>query len=66
LWSYRYEGAALRYLNQWIDQLRWQRLEPFKKLAEMLLSHSRAGVGRAAGGTGEWADRVGPSNGRCR
>lgn len=39
LWSYRYEGAALRYLNQWIDQLRWQRLEPFKKLAETLLSH---------------------------
>lgn len=39
LWTYRYEGAALRYLNQWIDQLRWQRLEPFKKLAEMLLSH---------------------------
>jgi transposase len=39
LWMYRYEGAALRYLNQWIDQLRWQRLEPFKKLAQMLLSH---------------------------
>jgi transposase len=39
LWTYRYEGAALRYLNQWIDQLRWQRLEPFKKLAEILLSH---------------------------
>ena len=39
LWTYRYEGAALRYLHQWIDQLRWQRLEPFKKLAEMLLSH---------------------------
>ena len=39
LWTYRYEGAALRYLNQWIDQLRWQRLEPFKKLAEMLLRH---------------------------
>ena len=39
LWTYRYEGAAFRYLNQWIDQLRWQRLEPFKKLAEMLLSH---------------------------
>ena len=32
LWTYQYEGAALRYLNQWIDQLRWQRLEPFKKL----------------------------------
>jgi transposase len=39
LWTYRYEGAALRYLNHWIDQLRWQRLEPFRKLAEMLLSH---------------------------
>jgi transposase len=39
LWTYRYEGAALRYLNQWIDQLRWQRLRPFQKLAEMLLSH---------------------------
>jgi len=39
LWSYRYEGAALRYLNGWIDQLRWQRLEPFQKLAEMLLRH---------------------------
>jgi len=39
LWQYRYEGAAQRYLNQWIDQLRWQRLEPFKKLAEMLLRH---------------------------
>lgn len=35
LWTYRYQGAALRYLNQRIDQLRWQRLEPFKKLAEM-------------------------------
>lgn len=39
LWTYPYEGAALRYLNQWIDQLRWQRLEPFKKLAVMLLKH---------------------------
>jgi transposase len=39
LWTYHYEGAALRYLNQWIDQLRWQRPEPFKKLAEMLLRH---------------------------
>lgn len=27
------------YLNQWIDQLRWQRLKPFQKLAEMLLGH---------------------------
>jgi transposase len=39
LWTYRYEGAALRYLHSWIDQLRWQRLAPFEKLAEMLLRH---------------------------
>jgi len=39
LWSYRYEGAMLRYLQSWIDQLRWQRLRPFQKLAMMLLDH---------------------------
>ena len=30
LWTYRYEGAMLRYLQSWIDQLRWQRLKPFR------------------------------------
>lgn len=39
LWTYRYEGAMLRYLQSWIDQLRWQRLKPFEKLAHMLLDH---------------------------
>jgi transposase len=39
LWSYRYEGAMLRYLQSWIDQLGWQRLKPFEKLAWMLLDH---------------------------
>jgi transposase len=39
LWDYRYEGAMLNYLQRWIDQLRWQRLEPFQKLAAMLLDH---------------------------
>jgi len=39
LWNYIYEGAMLRYLQSWIDQLRWQRLEPFQKLAMMLLDH---------------------------
>jgi hypothetical protein len=29
----------MRYPNQWIDQLRWQRLKPFQKLAEMPLGH---------------------------
>jgi transposase len=39
LWSYRYEGAMVRYLREWIDQLRWQRLRPFQKLANMLIDH---------------------------
>jgi transposase len=39
LWSYTYEGAMLRYLQSWIDQLRWQRLKPMEKLARLLLNH---------------------------
>ena len=39
LWTYRYEGAMLRYLQSWIDELRWQRLAPFQKLARMLVDH---------------------------
>jgi transposase len=39
LWEYRYEGAMLRYLQNWTDQLRWQRLEPFWKLSRMLWEH---------------------------
>ena len=39
LWSYYYEAGMLKYLKNWIDQLRWQRLKPFEKLAAMLLDH---------------------------
>lgn len=39
IWDYRYEGAMVRYLHEWIDQLRWQRLAPFQQLAKTLLSH---------------------------
>ena len=39
LWNYTYDGAMLRYLQRWIDQLRWQRLKPMEKLARMLLDH---------------------------
>jgi transposase len=39
LWDYRYEGAMLNYLQNWINQLRWQRLKPFEKLADLLLRH---------------------------
>jgi transposase len=39
LYTYHYEGAMLNYLQRWIGQLRWQRLRPFQKLADMLLKH---------------------------
>jgi transposase len=39
LWDYIYEGAMLRYLQSWTDQLRWQRLAPLQKLAAMLIKH---------------------------
>jgi transposase len=39
LWNYRYEGAMLSYLQRWMGQLRWQRLRPFEKLADMLVKH---------------------------
>ena len=39
LWDYVYEGAMLGYLQSWIDQLRWQRLTPMEKLANLLLNH---------------------------
>jgi len=39
LWDYRDEGAMLNYLHKWMDQLKWQRLRPFEKLADMLLNH---------------------------
>ena len=39
LWDYRDEGATLNYLHKWMDQLKWQRLRPFEKLADMLLNH---------------------------
>jgi len=34
-----YTLAMLNYLQKWIDQLRWQRLPSFQKLADMLLKH---------------------------
>lgn len=54
LWSYRYEGAMLRYLKSWIDQLRWQRLKPMEKLADMLL--------RPSGGDPQLLPHQGPSS----
>jgi transposase len=37
--SYCHEGAIVRYLKNWIDRLRRQRLIPIEKLADILFSH---------------------------
>ncbi len=39
LWSFTYEGAALRFFISWLLSLRWQRLPAFKKLARTLYDH---------------------------
>jgi transposase len=39
LWTYQYEGAMVNYFKRWMDQLRWQRLPAFQKLALMLVKH---------------------------
>ena len=39
LWTYTYEGAACRFLGEWLASLRWQRLPAFQKLANTLLNH---------------------------
>jgi transposase len=39
LWNYVYPGAMMNYLLRWMDQLRWQRLQPMEKLANMLVKH---------------------------
>jgi transposase len=39
LWNYVYPGSMMKYLQSWMSQLRWQRLEPFEKLANMLVKH---------------------------
>ncbi|URA09650.1 ISL3 family transposase [Thermospira aquatica] len=39
LWSYKYKGAARRFWDNWKKQLKWQRLEPYKKFAKMIDNH---------------------------
>src|SRR5215469_1176737 len=39
LWNYSYPGAMTNYLKRWMDQLRWQRLQPMEKLANILIKH---------------------------
>ena len=39
LWSYRTEGWARRFFENWKDSLKWQRLKPYEKFAEMIERH---------------------------
>ena len=39
LWSYEREGWARRFFENWKAALRWQRLRPYEKFAEMIEGH---------------------------
>jgi transposase len=39
LWSYQTEGWARRFFDNWKESLKWQRLEPYEKFAEMIERH---------------------------
>ena len=39
LWDYQREGWARRFFDQWRASLKWQRLKPFEKFAEMIERH---------------------------
>jgi transposase len=39
LWDYKSEAWARRFFDNWKAQLRWQRLTPYEKFAEMIERH---------------------------
>jgi len=39
LWDYEREGWARRFFENWRTSLKWQRLEPYEKFAEMIDRH---------------------------
>jgi transposase len=39
LWDYQREGWARRFFENWRESLKWQRLKPYEKFAEMVDSH---------------------------
>jgi len=39
LWSYQTEGWARRFFEHWKDSLKWQRLKPYERFAEMIERH---------------------------
>jgi transposase len=39
LWSYRTEGWARKFFDNWKEALKWQRLEPYEKFARLVERH---------------------------
>ena len=39
LWDYQTVGWARRFFENWCDSLKWQRLKPYEKFAEMIANH---------------------------
>ena len=39
LWDYEREGWARRFFDNWRASLKWQRLKPYEKFAEMIDRH---------------------------
>lgn len=39
LWEYKKEGWARKFFDNWRASLKWQRLKPYEKFAEMIESH---------------------------
>ena len=39
LWDYELEGWAIRFFENWRASLKWQRLKPYDKFAEMIEQH---------------------------
>ena len=39
LWDYTRKGWARRFFENWRDALKWQRLKPYEKFAQMIERH---------------------------
>ena len=39
LWSYRTAAGARKFFQRWREALKWQRLKPYEKFAEMIERH---------------------------
>jgi len=39
LWSYQTDGWTRRFFDNWKESLKWQRLKPYEKFAQMIEKH---------------------------